>query len=300
MGHCRRRSPYASHRAGLRGRVIERWAEVACLVRELRAERLLSIKRPGASLFPTPLPLAKKAGSFAPRCPFKGAVPQFEVASRSSSPGHASLGTPRVVSAARPNEKRDGSRSRVPDTEAFPESRTGRDATSRDAPAGLPAGVGRGCSVGRLAPSSTRLPPSGRLTTRKVRLTYGKHSGSPRVTTPTPFRQALHEPAARLSSSGVFLIIRRKGREPSRHDPTPRGCNPLNLRSPPARPLPCPLPRKGNFLCHQLSRRGVEAAPPAGHAASASTPRARGARLHARRASSSFSPCPMDLPQEMS
>ena len=89
----------------------------------------------------------------------------------------------------------DGSRSRVPDTEAFPKSRTGRDATSGHAPAGLPAGDGRGCSVGRPAPSSTRLPPSGRLTTKKVRLTFGKHSESPGGTTPTPFRQALHEPA---------------------------------------------------------------------------------------------------------
>ena len=43
---------------------------------------------------------------------------------------------------------RGGSRSRVPITEAFPESRTGWDATSGRYPAGLPAGDGRGCRRG--------------------------------------------------------------------------------------------------------------------------------------------------------
>ena len=45
-------------------------------------------------------------------------------------------------------------------------------------PAGLPAGDGRGCSVGRPAPSSTRLALHGVLTTRKGRTTFGKQAGS--------------------------------------------------------------------------------------------------------------------------
>ena len=42
--------------------------------------------------------------------------------------------------------------------------------------AGLPAGDGRGCSVGRTAPSSTRLPLHGVLTTKKDSISYGKQA----------------------------------------------------------------------------------------------------------------------------
>ena len=44
---------------------------------------------------------------------------------------------------------------------------------------GVAGGGWKGVLRGAAAPSSTRLPLSGRLTTRKVRLTSGKHSGSP-------------------------------------------------------------------------------------------------------------------------
>ena len=77
-------------------------------------------------------PLWRKASSLlaAVRETQRAKVQQVLVVSRSSSPGNESHGTPWLVSSAHSEEMRDGSRSRVPDTEAFPKSRTGRDATS--------------------------------------------------------------------------------------------------------------------------------------------------------------------------
>ena len=103
---------------------------------------------------------------------------------------------PRAIEALPPETKRFASRALV---QAFPKGRK-RDGDCRAAcgtsrfypktdrararykqgrePAGLPAGDGRGCSVGRPAPSSTRLALHGVLTTKKGSMSYGKHSGS--------------------------------------------------------------------------------------------------------------------------
>ena len=121
------------------------------------------------------------------------------------------------------------------------EVRVGRE------PAGLPAGVGRGCSVGRLAPSSTRLPPSGRLSFKQARLTCGKHSeslGTPtiRLWRPLPFSKPALERAI-----------------------------PFGIRSRPAGHAPTLW--QGNSRCHPLPAGKAGALPPAGRTASASTPR---------------------------
>ena len=141
--------PCASRRAGLRGELSSVEKRAVCRVGELRA-----------GLFRTSYSAKRTASLPSGHGPKASHWPGIF---RSSSPGDRTMGTPWLVSPAHSEEKRDGSRSRVPDTEAFPESRTGRDATNGHSPAGLPAGVGRGCSVGRqpqAAPAFPRLEDS--------------------------------------------------------------------------------------------------------------------------------------------
>ena len=132
-------------------------------------------------------------------------------------------------------------------------------------PAGLPAGDGRGCSVGRPAPSSTRLPLSGRLTTRKVRLTSGKHAESPQDTTQTPLRQA--------------------GREPTRPDSKDLAAFRLSPAPAASAAFALHAPSKGQFPLPAAPAPGMEVFPLAGHAASRAR-RERRFAAAARRASS--------------
>ena len=62
-------------------------------------------------------------------------------------------------------------------------------------------------------------------------------------------------PARRAHHLKRKYELRQELRESAGHDSTPRGGTPLNLHSPPARPSPETLPRKGNFLCSPLPSR---------------------------------------------
>ena len=102
----------------------------------------------------------------------------------------AACGQPSVV-----HVLRGGSRSRVPITEAFPESRTGWDATSGRYPAGLPAGDGRGCSVGRQPQAAPAFPcPEGAGRGERRALTRST-PGAPRLA--PPFCSTLSKPSTK-------------------------------------------------------------------------------------------------------
>ena len=143
------------------------------------------------------------------------------------------------ASARGPCDTRDGDAGRNRSSRLFPKA-------GRSRKHGSPRPPKEGVLRGAAAPSSTRLPLSGRLTTEKVRLTSGKQAGSSRDTT---------APALAIPS---FPFTRPRKGNPLRY-PLPTGGSHSALW-------------QGNSRCLPLPAGKTGAPPPAGRAAPTPTP----------------------------